>query len=234
MITVAGRTHLSAPRRNMAQTNINSELKKIEGLGQAMKHEIEHLVKGIALSAFDFILAETPQWSGSMVASTRIYPGRIDYSYTAITGLERSGRKRSAKKHKKFGGKTDIAGKFMVSEWTPGVETAPIQGLAGTLHTKSKGNSEAIAQAYQENAGHLAAYKFGDTIFITNNVKHSAAATSYAKFVEADRNAKGQQFLRNVNRPSGMYAEAAIRFGNLGQLTSAEQEMFSARSKKGI
>ena len=208
--------------------------------------EIMAVVKGIALSAFDFIVEETPQWSGAMAASTRIYAGRIDYSYTAMSGQEQSGRKRDATKHKQFGGKSDIPGKSMVTEFMPATQTERIQGVFNTIATKKKGDREAINVAYAANAGNLDAYRVDmvsgvmvapqlhKEIYITNNVKHRDSSKSYAEYVEDNRNAAGSTFLRDVNLPSGMYARAAVHFSNLGTLSDFEQSKFKARAKKGI
>ncbi|MCK5614392.1 hypothetical protein KAR91_71660 [Candidatus Pacearchaeota archaeon] len=225
------------------QSGIKTGLKALDELPGLIEAEIMAITKGIALSAFDFIVQETPQWSGSMAASTRIYAGRIDYSYTAITGEAMEGGDYDASSHLKFGGKTDISGKTMVSEWR---RTTKIKNLETDFEDDiplfavgKKGDPEAIKQAYRENAGHLDRYDhinapMGQIIFITNNVKHNYNAKTYAKFVEINRNAKGSQFLRSANLPSGMYAEAAIRFGNLGQLTDNEKIKLMARAKKGI
>jgi len=251
MITLRGKTYLSAPRRNMAQANITpavqsgikTGLKAIENLPRLIETEIMAITKGVALSAFDFIVQETPQWSGSMAASTRIYAGRIDYSYTAITAEDMEGGEYDASSHRQFGGKTDISGKSMVSDWR---RTTRIKDLVKgetqdipLFAIGKKGDPEAVKQAYHENAGHLDSYKstsapMGQVIFITNNVKHNYSKASYAKFIEINRNAKGDQFLRSVNLPSGMYAEAAMRFGNLGQITNNEKLKFIVRAKKGI
>ncbi len=198
---------------SVARSNISQVVKQLDPLKQILTDDLALIIKGIALSAFDYILEETPQWSGSMVASTRIMAGRIDYSYTA--------KGDSASLHKQFGGKSSIAGKTMVATFES--EGAP----------HKKGDLPGQGAAIRANAGNLNTFTLGQEIFITNNVKHRRGK-SYAMFVELNRNAKGSEFLRQDNTPSGMYKAAKEKFGNMGKLTQAERDKFKARGLKGI
>ena len=215
--------------KTMAYTNIGEALPKLKALKDLIPANVVEAVRGISIAAFEFIISETPQWSGSMTASTRIYPGRIDYSYTPIVGTF-GGKYRSDKGHSKGG--TDIYGKRMA---------IPTGDIKSVTSTRKKGDSAAQEKARNENAGHLSSYDYrknksvlGQEIFITNNVKNKGSSKSYAMAVELNMNAQGSKFLRIVNLESGMYKRAAIKFGNKGTLTDAELDtyiMIAKRSK---
>lgn len=192
-------------------TKIETLRSQVKSFQKKTEQEITEVLKGIAISAFEYILEETPQWTGKMVESTRINLNRIDYSGTDPTALRASGR-------------SDM-GKPMVNPSVGGQSHKYQRHFA----RKQKGDQESIANAKTANAGKLDGMTVNDTVIISNNVK-GQEDTSYASFVENDRNAKGASFLRAVNRPSGMYANAATHFGNLGQLSEADMAHF--RSKK--